>query len=100
MHIRHVLDPSNDLLEGIVVVYVARERVGVHQSAKGIAKYRQLQMKPQCISRCTDRVGTVGIKLISLVRRGNVNLSLTDETRDLDVVRVLRSWALVEHRKE
>lgn len=67
--------PVHDLLEGVVVPVVARESVGVHQATKRVA----------------TQVGTVRVELSSVVTGLQVDLSLVDETGELDVLASLEN---------
>lgn len=61
--------PVHDLLERVVVPVVARESVGVHQATKRVA----------------TQVGTVGVKLSSVVAGRHIELSLVNEASKLDI---------------
>jgi hypothetical protein len=66
----HEIGPVNDLLVGGIVATVAREGVRVHQTTEWV----------------TAQVGTVGIKLSSVIVSSHVNLGLINESNDLNVI--------------
>jgi hypothetical protein len=67
--------PVHDLLESVVVPIVAREGVRVHQATKRVA----------------TQVGTVRVKLSSVVTGLHVDLSLVDEAGELDILASLEN---------
>lgn len=66
----HEVCPVNDLLIRVIVTAVAWERVGIHETAK----------------RVTAQISAVRVQLASIVISSDVDLSLINETGDLDVV--------------
>lgn len=91
---KYALVPFDHLLVAVVVAVVAREAVRVHQSTEGVSALQRPKHQHTSQRRSarifiyqnrTYLIITVGVKLASIIVRGDVHVLLLDVARDEEV---------------